>query len=67
MKRVLAVVVLSAAGTVSARAAQLLKFDGEIGVIPVSSVNTATEVVTADVVRGVPPGGHGSLIGSPRS
>ena len=58
MKRVLAVVVLSAAGSVSARADDhLLKFDGGIGVIPVSSVNTATEVVTANVVRGVPPGG----------
>jgi hypothetical protein len=36
----------------------VLKFDGGIGVIPVSSVNAQTGVVARNVVRGVPPGGQ---------
>jgi hypothetical protein len=68
MKKLLIVVSLLAVATASSAAADdhLVRFDGGIGVIPVSNVNAAG-VGTANVVLGVPPGGQPWVIASLRA
>ena len=59
MKRALTTALLLCVSVpAGAAAGDNLRFDRGIGVIPVSNVNAATGVVTANVVLGVPPGGQ---------